>query len=101
MGTALETLLPTGASLTVAADTFVETFKLLGGNMVMEAVRFYLENNPANLPSSEPLQKLRPSSLPTGRRERKSRRASRPIPLRTAESPRFEPQMHTDEHGWK
>ena len=50
MRTALEILRPTGASLTVAVDTFAEALKLLGGNMVREAVRFYLENNPANLP---------------------------------------------------
>ncbi|MCX8156249.1 MAG: tyrosine-type recombinase/integrase, partial [Verrucomicrobiae bacterium] len=45
-GRAVELLRPSGVPLEVAAATFADAVKALGGNRVMEAVRFYLRHRP-------------------------------------------------------
>ncbi len=46
-GRALELLRPTGVKLEVAAAAFAEAFKLLEGNAILEAARFFKAHRPA------------------------------------------------------
>ncbi|MEK7677431.1 MAG: site-specific integrase [Verrucomicrobiota bacterium] len=50
-GRALELLRETGVPLEIAAGRYAEAFKLLGGDRLIEAARFFLERNPDNLPT--------------------------------------------------
>jgi integrase len=49
-GRAMELLKPTGLSLEVGIATLSEAIKILGGNRVIEAVKFYRVRNPDTLP---------------------------------------------------
>jgi integrase len=46
-----QVLEPTGAALEVAAAHYAEAFKILGGDHLLEAARYFAKRNPANFPA--------------------------------------------------
>ncbi len=48
-GRAIEMLLPTGVSLELAAAHFAEAFKILGGDRITDAAKFYKQHNAGEL----------------------------------------------------
>lgn len=50
LASAKQTLAPLGLGLLPAVAAFAEAVKILGGNRIVEAARFFIERNPAQLP---------------------------------------------------
>lgn len=49
-GRAIELIRPTGAPLELAASTYAEAVKILGGDRILEACRYFADRDPTRLP---------------------------------------------------